>query len=54
MQSVKVEEKEKEAVETVNAPEKVEHTEVETSMVDWSDNDVLSKLLLICNICSET
>ncbi|CAK8538520.1 unnamed protein product [Lathyrus sativus] len=34
--TVKVEEKEKHAVETINAPEKVE-----TSMVDWSDNDVL-------------
>jgi hypothetical protein len=33
--------------------EKVEHAEVETSVVDMSDNVVLRKLLMSCNICSE-
>lgn len=45
MQTVKFEAKVKEAEETINAPEEVEHAKVETS-----DNDILSKLLFSCNV----
>lgn len=46
--AVIAEEKEKEVVETIKAPEKVEHAKVETGMVDTSDNVVLG------NIASES